>query len=163
MGSLIEEVNRYKNESISDDERADALQEVYLYGFGIVMSQLVFSAFVTPYFFYSSKIGMEIRVACCSLIYRKALRLSKTAFLHTNAGNIVTLLSNDTSRFDFCVLYLPFFVYAPFSMAITVFLLWPYLNYTTLYGIGLLLLYIPLQAFMGNLFSKYRAAAARLR
>ena len=73
MGSLIEQVNRYKNESsISAEERQDALQEVYLYGLATVLSQLIFSAFVTPYFFESSKIGMEIRVACCSLIYRKA-------------------------------------------------------------------------------------------
>ena len=90
---------------------------------------------------------MNVRVACCSLIYRKALRLSKTAFLKTSVGNIVNLLSNDTSRFDFFVLHTPFFFYGPVSVFIVCAILWPYLSYTTVYGIAVLLLYIPLQVF----------------
>ena len=155
MGSLIESVNRYKNESITQEERQETLKDVYIYGSGIVLSQLLYVAFINPFFFHASKVGMEIRVACCSLIYRKALRLSKTAFLKTSAGNIVNLLSNDTSRFDFCVLHTPFFVYGPISVIATVIILWPYLNYITFYGIGLLILYIPLQVSTAILNFKF--------
>ena len=71
MGSLIESINRYKNESITPEERDQTQQDVYIYGAGIVLSQLLWVVFINPFFFHASKTGMEIRVACCSLIYRK--------------------------------------------------------------------------------------------
>ena len=145
MGSLIESVNHYKNESITQEKRQETLKDIYIYGSGIVLTHLVYVALFNSFYFLGSKIGMEIRVACCNLIYRKALRLSKTAFLKTSAGNIVNLLSNDTSRFDFCFTHTPFFIYAPASMIICIVILWPYWGYIILCGIGLLLLNIPLQ------------------
>lgn len=112
MGNLIEYVGDYKAIPVEDTvARQEKFKAVFLYGIGIVLSQLFLVLLMNPFFFHASKVGMNVRVACCSLIYRKALRLSKTAFMKTSVGNICNLLSNDTSRFDFFVLHTPFFIY----------------------------------------------------
>lgn len=41
-----------------------------------------------------------MRIACSSLIYRKALKLNQSAFVETSAGQIVNLLSNDVGRLE---------------------------------------------------------------
>lgn len=56
-----------------------------------------------------------MRIACCSVIYRKTLRMSKRAAGQTSAGNVVNLLSNDVSRLDYGFIYVHFIWILPFQ------------------------------------------------
>ena len=60
MGDLIENINYYKNVTITEEERKDRLQNVYFFGSGIFLSQLGCILFINPFFFYASKIGMKL-------------------------------------------------------------------------------------------------------
>ncbi|KAH9371456.1 hypothetical protein HPB48_020725 [Haemaphysalis longicornis] len=115
-----------------------------------------------PYFFNMQRMGMRIRIACCSLVYRKALRLSQAALSKTAVGQMVNLLSNDVNRFDQSVLFVPYLVAGPLQTAIVTWVLWQHLGISCLAGISFVLLYIPFQGCLGRAFSKLRAKTAAL-
>ena len=45
--------------------------QVFLYAGGVSLCAMVMSIIHHPYFFRVQRIGMKMRVACCSLLYRK--------------------------------------------------------------------------------------------
>lgn len=52
--------------------------EAYLYAMGMSLSVIILAIFHHPYFFTVQRIGMQIRVACCSLLYRKVFMFFRT-------------------------------------------------------------------------------------
>ncbi|XP_067118442.1 ATP-binding cassette sub-family C member 4-like isoform X1 [Centruroides vittatus] len=134
----------------------------YLSAGGICLLAVCFVFTHHVYFFGAQRIGMRIRIACCSIIYRKALKLSHTSLGKTTVGQMVNLLSNDVNRFDYCIIYLPHLIAGPLQTAIMLLVLWRYLGYATFAGLAILLLYIPFQGGMGKLFSKLRSKTAKL-
>lgn len=91
-------------------------------------------------------LGMKTRIACCSLIYRKALRLSKTALGDTTVGQVVNLLSNDVNRFDNAAMFLHYLWLGPLETLIVGYLTYNELGVSAIIGVACLLLFIPLQS-----------------
>lgn len=63
-------------------------------------------------------VGAQMRIACCSVIYRKTLRISKKVAGQTAAGYLVNLLSNDVGRLDYGFIYLHYVWILPFQVSI---------------------------------------------
>lgn len=105
---------------------------------------------------------MRMRIACCNMMYKKSLKLASSAFLETTVGQIVNLLSNDVNRFDQALTWPAHAVAGPICTIVVMWLLWEDLGIWNVAGIAILLLYIPLQSVMGKMFSKLRAATAKL-
>jgi ATP-binding cassette, subfamily C (CFTR/MRP), member 4 len=82
-----------------DDPKEDGLNIAYFHAAGIIICS--FCSVVANHILMLNNLamGMKIRIAACSLIYRKALKLSKRALINTTSGQIVNLLSNDVGRF----------------------------------------------------------------
>ncbi|XP_064120685.1 ATP-binding cassette sub-family C member 4-like [Macrobrachium nipponense] len=122
----------------------------WLYCTGVVMGSLLYIFSHHPFFFGTQHSGMQIRVASCSMIYRKALRLSKAALGKTTVGQMVNLLSNDVNRFDTSIIFLHYLWIGPLQTLIVLGILWNEIGPSCLAGIMLLILFVPLQSNFSN-------------
>ncbi|CAC5381267.1 ABCC4 [Mytilus coruscus] len=134
--------------------------DAYLYAMGVSLCAIILAIFHHPYFFGVQRIGMQLRVACCSLLYRKALRLNNTALGQTTTGQIVNLMSNDVNRFDTAAIFLHYLWVGPAQAIPVLIILWNELGPSAMAGFGVLLLLVPVQSWMGKLFSKFRHKTA---
>ncbi|XP_048764978.2 ATP-binding cassette sub-family C member 4-like isoform X2 [Ostrea edulis] len=134
--------------------------DAYLYAMGISLSAIILAIAHHPYFFTVQRIGMQIRVACCSLLYRKALRLSNKAIGQTTTGQIVNLMSNDVNRFDTAVMFIHYLWIGPSQAIFVLVILWIELGPSALAGFAVLLCLVPVQSLMGKLFAKLRHKTA---
>ncbi|KAK6195726.1 hypothetical protein SNE40_001091 [Patella caerulea] len=135
-------------------------KEAYLYAMGVSLCAIVLAVSHHPYFFTVCKIGMQARIACCSLIYKKSLRLSNEALGKTTTGHIVNLLSNDVNRFDQAAIFLHFLWVGPLQAIAVLTILWYIMGPSVLAGFTVLLLLVPAQGWMGKLFSRLRLKTA---
>jgi ATP-binding cassette subfamily C (CFTR/MRP) protein 4 len=62
-----------------------------------------------------------------------------------SGGQVVNLLSNDVSRFDMVLGHIHFMWVAPIQLALVIYILWGYFGPIGLIGVGLLVLFAPLQ------------------
>ncbi|XP_068966386.1 ATP-binding cassette sub-family C member 4-like isoform X1 [Bombus flavifrons] len=117
----------------------------------IALNQMVFGAF---------HVGARIRVATCSVVYRKALRLSKTALGETAPGKVVNLVANDVNRFDLVSIFIHHMWSAPLSTLIIAYFLYIEAGYAGLIGIAAVFVVVPIQSYTGKLSSKFRLQTA---
>ncbi|XP_050293465.1 probable multidrug resistance-associated protein lethal(2)03659 [Anthonomus grandis grandis] len=134
--------------------------EAYLYAAAISGGVFITSALQHFYMLHIMHIGMKVRVATSSLIYRKALKLSKSALAETTVGQMVNLISNDVSRFENCAFSIQFLWLAPLETIIVLVVMYFNTGYTGMIGVLVLLAFIPFQMWMGKKASTFRLATA---
>ncbi|XP_074657445.1 ATP-binding cassette subfamily C member 4-like [Tubulanus polymorphus] len=134
--------------------------QAYLYAMGISLCALFLATVQHSYFQGVMSLGMRVRVSCCALMYRKALRLSNTSLNKTTVGQIVNLMSNDVSRFDIAVIFCHYLWLGPIQAVTVLALLWYNLGPSCLAGFAVLILLVPLQSYMGKLFAMLRRKTA---
>ncbi|XP_014467791.1 PREDICTED: multidrug resistance-associated protein 4-like [Dinoponera quadriceps] len=143
--------------------RKDAVEsyEVALwYGVGICMATAMNVIAFNQAIFGSFHIGSKVRVAVCSVVYRKALRLSKTALGETAPGKVVNLVANDVNRFELVSVTIQYMWAAPLSSLIVAYILYLEVGYPGLIGIGVIFTVVPIQSYTGKLTSKFRLQTA---
>ncbi|XP_063981696.1 ATP-binding cassette subfamily C member 4-like [Diachasmimorpha longicaudata] len=107
------------------------------------------------------EIGMRLRIASSSLIYRKILKLSRNSANRTAGGQIINLLSNDVARFDQVFTLLHSLWIIPIQSAVIAYLIWQSVGIATLAGIILLLMQtLPVQGYLSRLTARLQAKVA---
>ncbi|XP_046989232.1 ATP-binding cassette sub-family C member 4-like isoform X1 [Schistocerca americana] len=140
--------------------RTMSREEAMLYAAAIVIVTAISTLTVNHFMLGVLSTGMRMRVACCSLVYRKSLRLTRTALGETAAGQVVNLLSNDVSRFDIVSVLMLIMWCAPICGCVCAYFLYATIGPSAFVGIGLVLVIVPTQAYLGTLQSKYRSQTA---
>lgn len=132
--------------------------EAYVYG-GLLILCLVVDRLIThPTMMWIMHVAMKLRISCSTLIYRKTLRLSRGALGKTTVGQLVNLLSNDVSKFDQGFVLAHFCWIAPIQTAVGTYFLYKQINVAAFLGVAFLLMFLPLQMWLGK-----RTSVLRLR
>lgn len=133
----------------------------YIYA-GLILGLSIVGAICVNQFMVKSFFnGMKVRLATCSLIYRKALKLSNTALGNTSVGKVVNLLSNDVSRFDIVSVFIHSMWIAPLLTIIVGVLLYREVGYAGLIGMLVIAIVTPIQSFTAKLASIFRLQTAQ--
>lgn len=123
-------------------------EEALVYASGVLFCSLVNVMVIHPSMMGVMHVGMKLRVACCSLIYRKTLRLDLASLSGAAVGNVINLMSNDVSRFDLVAMYWHYIWIAPLQMLICLLLMYQEVDMAAVIGISTLLAFIPLQGLL---------------
>ncbi|XP_050079430.1 probable multidrug resistance-associated protein lethal(2)03659 [Anopheles maculipalpis] len=158
LGQLILYFDSQRATTTADGASETSLGAAYGYAVGIVMTVFAPLAIFHCYQLYLLQVGMKIRIGCCALIYRKILSLSNTT--DGLSGTVINLMANDVSRFDYAVIFFHDLWKGPVELVIVAVLVYREIGPAGLIGIGFLLLFIPIQAWLGKKSAGFRMRAA---
>lgn len=123
-----------------------SINEAYMYAGLIVIASFLNVVCGHTYMFQMQQLGMKLRVACCSLVYRKSLKLSKTALQGTTIGQAVNLLSNDVSRCDQALFHIHNLWVVPIEICVIIYILYIMTDLLSAVGILFMALFVPFQS-----------------
>ncbi|KAG0363538.1 hypothetical protein BGZ54_008118 [Gamsiella multidivaricata] len=103
-------------------------------------------------------LGIEVRTALMSMIYRKALRLSNDARQKSTAGEITNHMSVDAERWPMSLSFLPMIISVPIEIAIAIWMLYGLIGWSIFVGFGAVVLMPPIHAKLSAFFATFRAA-----
>lgn len=135
-------------------------KEAYIYSALIGVSAAFVMLCQHNYLLYQMALGVKIKVAASALVYRKALKLSRSSLAETNIGQMVNLISNDVARFETSIRHIQSLWLAPIELIIILVLIHFLVGPTGMTGVIFLMLFIPLQMWLGKLTSKFRLYTA---
>lgn len=141
-------------------DTTETYETALLYAGGICIATFANVVSFNQAMFGAFHVGAKIRVAACSVVYRKALRLSKTALGETAPGKVVNLVANDVNRFDLVSIFIHYMWSAPLSGLIVAYFLYTEAGYAGLIGIAAVFVVVPIQSYTGKLSSKFRLQTA---
>lgn len=133
-----------------DAQTLDAKHVIYLRCFLMVLGQWIYTNFINVYNFHTMLIGYRIKTSLSSLVYRKTLKLSKSAFANTSSGQIQNLLAGDMNRIE-TIFFLISYPFIGFFLSIISFVvLWPKLGWYLLVAFAVIFIIMPIQTWLGK-------------
>ncbi|CAK6434258.1 unnamed protein product [Pipistrellus nathusii] len=141
--------------SYDPDNKVERSIAIYL-GIGLCLLFILRMLLLHPAIFGLHHIGMQMRIAMFSLIYKKTLKLSSRVLDKISIGQLVSLLSNNLNKFDEGLALAHFVWIAPLQVALLMGLLWDLLQASAFCGLAVLIVLSIFQAGLGRMMMKYR-------
>ncbi|KAM5206026.1 LOW QUALITY PROTEIN: cystic fibrosis transmembrane conductance regulator [Hipposideros larvatus] len=141
--------------SYDPDNKVERSIAIYL-GIGLCLLFIMRMLLLHPAIFGLHHIGMQMRIAMFSLIYKKTLKLSSRVLDKISIGQLVSLLSNNLNKFDEGLALAHFVWIAPLQVTLLMGLLWELLQASAFCGLAVLIILALFQAGLGRMMMKYR-------
>ncbi|KAF8763126.1 Multidrug resistance-associated protein 1 like [Argiope bruennichi] len=135
---------------------------------GVLFAALIFlnctlqSVVLGSYFHRMFIIGMRVRTALVTAVYKKSLVLSSTARKESTVGEIVNLMSVDSQRFMDLMTYLNLIWSAPLQIVVALLMLFNILGIAVLSGLFVSIILIPINALLGQMMKKRQVQPLKL-
>ncbi|XP_040836568.1 multidrug resistance-associated protein 1-like isoform X1 [Ochotona curzoniae] len=133
------------------------------YGYAVALFVVVFlqSLILQQYQRFNLLTSAKIRTAVIGLIYKKVLVLSNASRKKNSTGEIINLISSDAQQLmDFAASFNLLWS-APFQILMTILLLWQELGPAVLAGMAILVLAIPINAFVAIRIKKLKKSQTK--
>ena len=122
----------------------------YLYMVYLVGINLIKTILNSQYFLEQMLIGLRIRAAMTSALFRKALRLSSKSRKERSVGETVNLMQIDTQRMMDVIQSLNLLWSSPVTIILSIYSLWGILGPSCLAGLLVMVLLVPANAALGS-------------
>lgn len=145
---------------VSETQSSQLYDNGYFISFLLVLCGIAVTFLHHHFFFYSWRLGMQLRITLTTAIYNKAIKLNLRSLNKTATGHIVNLCSQDVEAFQQAGCYVHF-GYQPLLESVGV--LYVGINevgLSFLAGFATILLLIPMQSYFSALLSKSRKSTA---
>jgi len=136
--------------TFTEDKSAE-MWKGYLFAILFFVSAALNSFFFHQLFHIGMTLGMRVKAAVIAAVYEKALTMSNEARKTTTVGEIVNLMSVDAQRMQDVVGYLWMVWSCPLQIGLAMYLLWGILGPSTLAGLAVMVLLIPINGFLATL------------
>ncbi|KAM4729299.1 LOW QUALITY PROTEIN: ATP-binding cassette sub-family C member 2-like [Anableps anableps] len=124
--------------------------EGYLYAVLLLVVALLQSLFLQQYFKRCLVLGMKVRTALMAAVYKKALVMSNDNRKESTVGETVNLMSADAQRFNNVTNFIHLLWSCPLQIAVSIVFLWMELGPSTLAGMAVMVLMVPVNGLLAN-------------
>ena len=130
----------------------------YLFAIALCVAAIVQATAQQQIIFRNTRVGMRVRNALSSTIYKHLLTINTAALHKTTAAQTINLVANDANKFSELSIFMHALLMVPLEIFTAFGLIWWTIGLPTLFGYAVLLLLIPIQFIFSKQFGRYRKA-----
>uniref|UniRef100_A0A673KK32 Cystic fibrosis transmembrane conductance regulator n=1 Tax=Sinocyclocheilus rhinocerous TaxID=307959 RepID=A0A673KK32_9TELE len=138
---------------VHEPERANG----YFLAFGLGLLFTVRFLLLQPAMFGLHRLGMQIRIALFSIIYKKTLKLSSRVLDKISTGQLISLMSANLGKFDQSLGMAHFVWISPLQCILCTGLIWELIDVNSFCALAAISLLGVLQAFLSHKMGPYKA------
>ncbi|RDD40608.1 Multidrug resistance-associated protein 1 [Trichoplax sp. H2] len=145
---------------------ADASQPMWQgFAYAFMMFAITFIQSCTNHQFYHRCFVTSIRLKSTIIwaVYRKSLVLSNSSRKSSATGEIINLVSVDAQKLSEAVLYLHMVWAAPIQISLATYFLWQELGPSVMAGLGVLILLVPINAYISTKQRDFQARQMKFK
>ena len=132
------------------EDPTEDIRKGYLFAFGLAVSTFTVALCNTHFNLRINELKLKVRGAIVTAVYKHVINVSSVELNKFNAGEVINYMSTDTDRVVNFGPSLHAVWSLPFQLIVTIGLLWQQLGISSLAGVGITVLMIPLNKVIAD-------------